>query len=177
MNQPLTEVNAKSSIRNEVENMFRNARRITSSYLVGTLLYGGVATLIVHESAEMGPDFSVLDPKVESQVMIALLLVSVLLAFVALIVLPKRKTIERIAARRSALSPIELMKEYASAHALRLVLVELIALSGLVFTFVTKNLLYVYLFGGITALLLLLLFPRRRNWDEVRTFLETWRME
>ncbi len=156
----------------DINTVFRQVRFIHFSFLASTLIYGVVGILLKQFMMGAEPGFVGLDPSPYLMLLTLLIIVSVVVGFMILVVLPKRNSVRHLIKSEAISSSAELGQVLSKAHFLRMALAEAVAVFGLVLFFLNGNLLHLFAFIGIALVLLLLIFPRKAEWDEAQTLIE-----
>ncbi|HHW09036.1 MAG TPA: hypothetical protein GXX29_03555 [Firmicutes bacterium] len=145
---------------------YKGACTAASTFILATLMYIFIAWFILSKELLNRS----IDPVIELRIAIVLIVVSILLACVGLVILPRYQTLERL--MKKAKTEEDLLKRLSMANATRLQVVEAIALLGFMFSLVTGKPVYIYCLGIATILFLVLLWPRREEWEQVRRIMD-----
>ncbi len=148
------------------EEWFTQTRKLHFGFMGGIVMQGVVAIVIKQQIMMNDPGFVNLDPATFYGLLTVLSIVACVIVGVVFIILPKRSTVDHLLTK-SFESPVALGKALSSETILRSTIVAAIAIFGLILFLMNGNLMHFAAFAAIAFVLLLLLFPRRSNWDEV----------
>lgn len=131
------------------------------SFMVGVVIYGVVAYLLKTQVMLDEPGFVGLDAATYGLLLYAAAGISVILAVVALVILPQPQWREKITARLTTQSAGDspAVKE-RGYHILRIALIETIAVMGLCLFLLNGNLTHLWWFLGAALGLLVVIFPQ-----------------
>lgn len=160
------------SIREFIQQRLRSARVLNMSFIAAVLIWGLIITITVGGSSGAGSNAGGLNPTIESRALIFLAFYGVIAVLVALIVIPRRNSIEILSEKHGEGAIEETVQGLVGAHVIRCAVIETIGLGGFVLAFLSQNVTYYWLFGGLAVVLLVLVFPRRSTWEEAQFFLE-----
>lgn len=153
----------------DIDTMFLQTRKIHSLYLVSISVYGVGGILIKWLIMGTDPGFVGLPATTYLVLITTLTIVSIILGTVSLVVLPRRNSPRNLVEREGITSSIELVQALVASHYTRISFLSAIAIFGLVLFFLNGDLFVLFAFGVAAFILLLLIFPRRKEWDEAQT--------
>lgn len=145
---------------------FAQTRKVHLGFMGGILVQAVIAYLLKHQVMVDEPGFVHLPSNSFNTLMTIFGIVSCVIIGVVVIILPKRSSIDHLLTQPLD-SPVALGKALSSEANLRSSAVLAIEIFGLLLFFLNGNLLHFAIFATVAFSLLLLLVPRRYQWDEV----------
>jgi hypothetical protein len=156
----------------DFDTQFRQTRNIHIFYLIGNILYGVLGVIIKFLFMGSEPGFVGLPSSTYSMLLVIFSIVSVGLAVFVLFIFPKLNSPQNLIKREPVSSSEELGKILSKMHMTRVALAEAIAIFGVFLFFLNGELLPLFAFSGFTFILMLLIIPRRTEWDEAQALIE-----
>jgi hypothetical protein len=154
------------------DRMMEHARNIHVVFMGAILLYvifGVVLKLFVMGSE---PGFVGFPDSMYSMMLSTLFLVSIVLSIVVLFILPRQNSPQKLIKGDAIVSSEEFGQVLLKAHMTRVAMAQAIAIFGLLLFFLNGELLPLFAFSGITLVLLVLIFPRRAEWEKAKGLIE-----
>ncbi len=170
MNQPSPDPEQSASER--FAEIYSQTRSMHLAFLMSTVVYVIMGFVIKNFVMGTEPGFVGLSASTYLMLGLIFLLASVVIGYLLLVDLPRRNSPQNILARKDVSSPLELGPALQAAHILRVALAEALAVFGLVLFLLNGNPYHLLVFAAFAFSLLLVIYPRRPEWDEAKTLAE-----